>query len=400
MRTFIKTILDRLDGAPTADGKPQAGQSVVELALITPILIVMLVGLAEIGWFANNYLNLLDVTRAGARRATTFTDQLDPLVWDNTASYVPTFGTTGSFLPSAAYNMPISVANGDNDDRLRARNYDPNTGLCTESVTNFFDAIGFYDSVVCIMLRSMPPLIMDPSNDVDDIVISGFGLARVDPRDNTVNVPTGDPPWLGANRPIAADIPQMVVVSRFPSNANECDVSAGGALVSLEPRDPFDFNENNLIDRNRTGSEPTLDTLTQVANEYSEVIVSWDVPGYDARATNVADAEKQVGFVWFGNHVIPGTGCIGSEWTMRRVEQLMNLPNFSLNNPGDPADQSRRDMLPNQGVVIVEMFWQHKLLLNLPFFTALGELPTISVWAAFPLPTVEPYIVFPTPPTP
>jgi hypothetical protein len=52
-------------------------------------------------------------------------------------------------------------------------------------------------------------------------------------------------------------------------------------------------------------------------------------------------------------------------------------------------------MLPNQGIVIVEMHWQHRLLLNLPFFTALGDLPVINVWAAFPLPTVEPYIVFP-----
>ncbi|MDZ4763454.1 MAG: TadE family protein [Chloroflexota bacterium] len=396
MRTFIKTILDRLDGTPTADGKRQAGQSVVELALITPILIVMLVGLTEIGWFANNYLNLLDVTRAGARRATTFTDQLDPLVWDNTTSYVP----TGS-LPSSAYAMPENATNGTNADRLRSRNYDPSTGLCTESVTNYFDAIGFYDSVVCIMLRSMPPLIMDPNNDVDDIVISGFGLARVNPADNDASLPVGgsNPPWLGPNRAIAADIPQMVVVSRFPSNANECDVTldAGGAaaVTPLEPRDPFDFNENNLVDRNPTASEPALDVVTEILNEYNEVIVSFENPGYDATAANVTDAEKQIGFVWFGNHVIEGTNCVGSEWTMLQIEQLMNLPNFSLESPFGPTDQSRREMLPNQGVVIVEMFWQHRLLLNLPFFTALGDLPTISVWAAFPLPTIEPYIVFP-----
>ncbi len=65
MRTFIKKIIQLLDGTPSVYGKRQSGQSVVELALITPILIVLLAGLVEIGWFANNYLNLLDVTRAG-----------------------------------------------------------------------------------------------------------------------------------------------------------------------------------------------------------------------------------------------------------------------------------------------------------------------------------------------
>lgn len=393
MYKLVKTILHILDGTPAVYGKRQSGQSVVELALITPILIIMLAGLTEIGWFANNYLNLLDVTRAGARRATTFTDQLDPLQWDNTASLIP-----NAWIASP-YEMPENTTNGMDTDRLRSRNYDVSTGLCTETVTNFFDAIGFYDSVICIMLRSMPPLVMDQTNEVDDIVISAFGLARVNPADNDPNDPGGsDPAWLGANRPIAADIPQMVVVSRYPPNANECDVtlnSSGTATLSpLEPRDPFDFNENNKIDVTSliTGIDPSL----QVINEYDEVFGDVGYPGYDATGTTVANAEKHVGFSWFGQHVIPGTQCIGSEWTMNEIERLMNLPNFSLDSPYGAGDQSRREMLPNQGVVIVEMFWQHKLLLNLPFFTALGELPVISVWAAFPLPTVEPYIVFPS----
>ncbi|MBK8031963.1 MAG: hypothetical protein IPK17_21275 [Chloroflexi bacterium] len=48
---------------------------------------------------------------------------------------------------------------------------------------------------------------------------------------------------------------------------------------------------------------------------------------------------------------------------------------------------------------MVEMFWQHRLLLNIPVlspvFVAIGsERATISVWAAFPLPAVEPFISF------
>jgi hypothetical protein len=390
MRKLLLTVIRILDGTPAVYGRRQSGQSVVELALITPILIVMLAGLTEIGWFANNYLNLLDVTRAGARRATTFTDQLSPLSWNNIHTYVP-----NSWLPSAEYHMPENPANGDNDARLRSRNYNPVTGLCTETVPNFSDAIGFYDSVICIMLRSMPPLRLEDNN-VDDIIISGFAVARVDPRRNNPARPGGaggDPPWLGANRPIPADVPQMVVVGRYPTNANECDVtedtSGAAQLAPLEPRDPFDFNENNRIDRALLPGSPAINPLTEVENEYSEIV------GYDPIAGTIADAEKQVGFSWFGHHRIPGTRCIGSLWTMQRVEQLMNLPNFDLNSPLGASDQSRRERLPNQGIVIVEMHWQHRLLLNLPFFTALGEMPVINVWAAFPLPTVEPYIAFP-----
>jgi hypothetical protein len=46
--------------------------------------------------------------------------------------------------------------------------------------------------------------------------------------------------------------------------------------------------------------------------------------------------------------------------------------------------------------VLVEMFWQHEMLLQFPVFNpvvaAFGgdETPQISVWAAFPMPSVEP----------
>ena len=73
MKAVIRRIIQILDNTPAEyapkRGQRQSGQSVVELALITPILIVMFAGLVEVGWFANNYLTILDVTRAGARRA-------------------------------------------------------------------------------------------------------------------------------------------------------------------------------------------------------------------------------------------------------------------------------------------------------------------------------------------
>lgn len=46
------------------------GQSLVEFTLTVPILLIMLSGLVEFGFFLNAYLDLVDTTREVARRAT------------------------------------------------------------------------------------------------------------------------------------------------------------------------------------------------------------------------------------------------------------------------------------------------------------------------------------------
>ncbi len=43
------------------------GQSLVELTLFLPILILLLVGLVEIGVLVNSYISTLDASRASAR---------------------------------------------------------------------------------------------------------------------------------------------------------------------------------------------------------------------------------------------------------------------------------------------------------------------------------------------
>jgi hypothetical protein len=47
----------------------QKGQSLVEIAITMPILILIAVGIVEAGVYYNNYLTLIDGTREGARRA-------------------------------------------------------------------------------------------------------------------------------------------------------------------------------------------------------------------------------------------------------------------------------------------------------------------------------------------
>ncbi len=49
----------------------ESGQSFVELALIIPLLLVVLAGLTEVGFYMFTYLNALDLTREAARFAST-----------------------------------------------------------------------------------------------------------------------------------------------------------------------------------------------------------------------------------------------------------------------------------------------------------------------------------------
>jgi Flp pilus assembly protein TadG len=45
------------------------GQTMVELAIVLPVLLVLLIGIIQFGIAFNNYLTLTDAARAGARKA-------------------------------------------------------------------------------------------------------------------------------------------------------------------------------------------------------------------------------------------------------------------------------------------------------------------------------------------
>jgi Flp pilus assembly protein TadG len=52
-----------------SDIRSEEGQTAVEFALVAPLLIVMLLGILQIGITFNHYLTVTDAARAGARRA-------------------------------------------------------------------------------------------------------------------------------------------------------------------------------------------------------------------------------------------------------------------------------------------------------------------------------------------
>ncbi len=390
MHKLLIKIVQILDGTPAVYGKRQAGQSVVELALITPILIILLAGLVEIGWFANNYLNLMDVTRAGARRGAVLQDQQSPLFWNNVYSYVPNAELPGE------YQMTNSVANGTDLQRYLYRGGVPFSAFSHQSLEANVcnpDYRSFYGEIICVMSQSMQPMVLNPSNGVDDIIISGFSLQLVD---GSVPIPLGEPQWLPAGHTVPGNVPQMVVAGRYPSNANECDVLdvSGTPIAASRPgdenRDPFDLNGDGVV---QVAPPSGSDHFTELTGYDAPIDSNPSDAGYDANWEQ--DSEKQVGFSLFGNHKIDGTFCVGSDWTLTRVEELMNLPNFDLTN------NTAKDYLPSQGLLLVEMYWQHEMLLKIPIlspvYTAVGNQDgkmVINVWAAFPLASTEPHILF------
>lgn len=61
----------------------EKGQSLAEFALVLPVLLLLLVGIVEIGWGLNSYLTVVDAARDGARlgaKGTAGDDEIRALV--------------------------------------------------------------------------------------------------------------------------------------------------------------------------------------------------------------------------------------------------------------------------------------------------------------------------------
>ena len=62
----------------TAKLNEERGQTMAELALVLPVLLVLLLGIAQFGVAFNNYISLTDAVRAGARVAAVSRNSPDP----------------------------------------------------------------------------------------------------------------------------------------------------------------------------------------------------------------------------------------------------------------------------------------------------------------------------------
>jgi Flp pilus assembly protein TadG len=59
--------------------KNERGQTMTEFAFVLPILVVLMLGIAQFGVAFNNYVTLTDAVRAGARKAAVSRNSTDPV---------------------------------------------------------------------------------------------------------------------------------------------------------------------------------------------------------------------------------------------------------------------------------------------------------------------------------
>jgi hypothetical protein len=445
MKKLIRRTLRVLDGTPKfKDGKPQRGQSVVELALVTPLLIILLVGLTEIGWFARNYLTLMEVSRVGARRGATLQEEFSPLQWQEVAS-----------LPNPGEQFDPDWGLLSDDDKDYRENYRRNVRTCPPppSAEGQPSQIGFYNLILCQMLQSLDPLTLDLDNDIDDIAISVFSILVIE------NGPTGDIDLTTTNTVRDGEFDRTghipVVAGRWPTNANECNVwldpingtgvtydRNGLAVTSLiYERDPFDFIDQTQIDSaTNTFVSSTIipapvgstdpDYILPLELADGNPTAGWETVGYDDYITGEAEVVR--GFVATGQQRIDdvtrnidvGAGdvemqllCWGSDkdvyWMQEQllggdfilstdeiqaVRAIAGQENYCVPEAGTGyCDQ--REFLPNNGLVLVEVWWQHQLLLDIPVFSPVYQIldddqTTIHVWSAFPTPAVIPQLQY------
>lgn len=468
MRKFLRTILRILDGSPTtsmATHNRQRGQSLLELAFITPLLAILVAGASEIGWYANRWLSILEVTRVGARSATFLQDEMTPIRWNDDASIVPAIQTHPDLLNRDASDSRVLLATNARD---------------CESGSGF----GFYSFITCLMTSSMDPLeiLVDgddpldadseaqeaaeealfpgPGGDLlsyDDIVVSVFAIQNINNADFTgsevgnegffrpryqtyENPPQPIDPVSGVYK-ITFDLNanssktyppgmQSIVVGRYPSNANECNYkgTAANNKVLLEDTDPgFEYDPFDYIDN------PSLDTavgdVTIVKYDADDDAPSFQIELADLEDESLADlmtggnGEFQRGFSLTGQHKVndPDLFCFGSEFSVADVEALINMPGFIEPDLYDPpaddssaeylawedavyASQNERMFFEPQGMTLVEVFWQHELLLNFPLFRPFQEAYgdgegtiVIALWSAFPLPSIAPNFTYQLP---
>ncbi len=483
MRRIVHKILRVLDGTPAEyqpTQKRNRGQSLVEMAFITPLIAILIAGVIEIGFYANNYLILLEVSRVGARQGAVLVGENSPLEWDNDASLIPPrYGSPNNVDPNQG-----AYATYNDIEELRDNSRNCSLIGSDNAINN---TQGFYNIILCRMLESLDPLeIKSPYSDptrsryvgltdeekVDDIVISVFSIEMIN------NAPavaadapnTGDFDFVGhyaSNAPATMGDTSIdefsgaeregyvpVVVGRYPTNANECNTfeKNGVDFVYNVERDPFDFIDTNDTGPERTinppGTAPAGSSPRDFTLELGGFVVGQDDAGNDLYAFEpMSVSERQRGWVFTGYHQVdmdPVTGnmtpaggggsvpvtdaeffCVGSDWDVYDVQELISNDQFQLTQAMVNASRSSGDIYfgyqcpegyngttpaadceeidvrqfyAGQGLVLVEIYWQHDLLGLIPGYNALwswlGDTTDIYVWSAFPVATAAPNMTF------
>jgi len=131
------------------------GQSMLETAILLPVLLILIAGMIEVGAYAISYLTPLDASREAAR----FGANLDP---ELTSKYP--LDMRAGYLPFPDVRPPEI---GGTDPNMTA---DRLLALCQDGETT-----NFYYEVACLAFQNVPTRTLDPTEG-DDIVITVVGI--------------------------------------------------------------------------------------------------------------------------------------------------------------------------------------------------------------------------------
>jgi len=344
MKNLFRRVLNVLDGQPAG----ARGQSLVELAFTTPILFLMIVSTAEVGYLANNYLVLLDAVREGARNAVT----QSPRTGWNDADSRNQWRTACYDGDQKLYNLFPGQTPG-----LTA--YHGPAGYTQVTSLGSKAPVGFFDSTACQVIASMEPLSFDVSGTgetpaaQDDISVSAVGY---------VNLCTAGPCSKASTQNGQPDIPtgtrQLVITGRWPLANRMCNSGPGA-----DSRDPFRY-PGRSTDAAKEAALPPLPA------DYS----------YRGFVMTGQNAE------FFGAN----PSCYGSRFHVGGTDDGFDLERI-LNDPKKIPNGGETSVLksvPNGGMVIVELSWRHHQLFGFPPLNFLGN-PNLYIYQMFPVTGAE-----------
>lgn len=408
MRQTLGNIVKILDGRPTA----RRGQSMVEMALTAPFLIIMILGLVEIGFFANDYLILLDAVRSGSRVAV----NLDPTDW----TYLDARNTERMDCDTAP-NLWLMIPNNNQyfangspvippgQRKLGNTDGNPQTGrgqhLLTLPVHPYVnttdDTFGFYDATACQVISSMAPLVLNDADfptSKDDIVVSAISYISMDYANPPFNSGHAGG-YSAAGGPGSYGDYYIAVTGRWPLENRFCRTG-----TNSDTRDPFDYMRadymtawhNGWVGGNHNASDNSSADYNPGNKTYEGPILPPNTLFTPANlggnrdyrildSTTVSDDQSVRGYVFTGNHQLFGnTGCYGSEFSVQDIERRLNI---------DPTASNLNKSAPNSGLVIVEIFWQYHPLFFGPLFRGFNgnrlNDPVMHVWSFYPIPAAE-----------
>jgi len=350
MRHLAQRVIHVLDSKPPRGAR---GQSLVELAFTTPFLLIMVIGIVEIGFLANNYLVLLDAAREGGRYASS----LNPLTWAVDASQVDGDPLTRTYQradcellsndpsPGSSYrinNSTLDAAHGVVVAPL------PHPDIATAPYTNGTESknFGFFDAVACQTVASMDPLWFDYK--YDDVVVSVITYANRCP--GWVNNGNPDITQQAACYDATSTVRQprgrkIVITGRFPLANRRCN--------GQDKRDPFQVPFQ------------TQSNTTTAGNAFSPVVRGFTLTGHQ-KATN---------------------DCYGSRFFLDEDSPLgeYNLDTVFNSLPNTVMQQN----VLSGAATIIEIYYNHHQLLNFPGFNLLNDPVSGGIH-------LSPFMIFPT----